>query len=151
MTRPLLLLLPLVMTTAGVANPHPRQEIIAAVAPARFLACIVAVEGTPDNPYGLSRDTWEQHMPGIPYLATLADQQECARRHLRALKGQLRGALIRADVYELAVCWALGFDNGLAVLTGDAENPVAKDYGARVLHLYFDFTFEPEVRGIPNL
>ena len=122
---------------------YPRPEIIAAVAPARFLACIVAVEGTPANPYGLTPEVWRQEKMQGSYLCSPSLQEVCAHRHLRTLKDQIRGVHAHADVFELAVCWLRGFDGGMDVIEGDTNDAVARDYGSRVLHLYFDPTFEP--------
>ena len=124
-------------------HSYPRPEIVAAVAPAHFLACIAAVEGTPGNLYGLSRETWEQEKMQGSYLCSPGLQEVCARRHLNTLKNQIRGVHVRADVYELAVCWLRGFDGGMDVLEGDTNDAVARDYGRRVLNLYFDSTFNP--------
>ena len=143
MTRLLLLAM---LATALCAHPGP--EIIAAVAPARFLACIQAVEQTPANPYGLTRDTWEQHMRE-PYLSVPAAQTICAKAHLRALKAQLRGRLVHADVFPLAVCWLRGFDGGMTVILREIPDPVAEDYAQRVFNLYCAKDFDPS--SLPTL
>ena len=136
------------LAMAAVACVTPGTEIRAAVAPARFLACIQAVEQTPGNPYGLTREVWEQHM-AEPYLSTPAAQVICAQAHLRTLKAQLRGRLVHAEVWELAVCWLRGFDGGMAVILRDTPDPIADDYGWRVSNLYCDKTFDP--LSIPTL
>lgn len=138
----------LLLSMAAVACVTPGTEIRAAVAPARFLACIQAVEQTPTNPYGLTREVWEQHMKES-YLATPELQVKCAQLHLRTLKAQLRGRLVRAEVRALAVCWLRGFDAGLLVVLRDTPDPIADDYGWRVNNLYFDKTFDPS--SIPTL
>lgn len=125
------------------ATHHPREETIAAVAPDRFLLCIEAVEGSPANPYGLSPETWKQEKMEGSYLCSPSLQLVCARRHIDTLKRQIRAVRVRADVYEIAVCWLRGFDGGLDVLEGDTDDAVARDYGQRVVCLYFDPTFNP--------
>ena len=114
----------------------------------RFLACIQAVEGSPANPYGLTRDTWE-HYIAEPYLSTPAAQAICAKAHLRALKAQLRGRLVHAECWTLAICWLRGFDGGMVVILREAPDPIAEDYGQRVNNLYCDRTFAPS--SIPTL
>ena len=137
------------LAMAAVACVTPGTEIRAAVAPARFLACIQAVEQTPANPYGLTPEVWKQEKMEGSYLCSHSLQEVCARRHLRTLKDQIRGVHAHADVYELAVCWLRGFDGGMDVLEGDVNDAVARDYGSRVNNLYCDRTFDPA--SLPTL
>jgi hypothetical protein len=129
----------LVLAGLTAAFGHDNSQ---SVDSARFLACIQAVEQTPANPYGLTRETWEHYMTE-PYLSTPAAQTICAKAHLRALKAQLRGRLVHAEVWELAVCWLRGFDGGMAVILRETPDPIAEDYAQRVWNLYFDKTFDP--------
>lgn len=102
----------------------------------RFLACIVAVEGTkstaPGGIFGLSAATWRQHSH-LPYRYTAFKDQALyvAEKHLRWLEDSLRADGFDPTPYRLGICWRHGFEGGKKLFNDPREG-----YGARVNNLY---------------
>lgn len=113
--------------------PAPAQ---AQINVARFLACIVAVEGNrwpaPGGAYGLSRACWSQNS-SLPYRYSSLPiyALHVAELHVAWLERSLRQLDQPVTAYTLAACYRFGLEGGVA-----AMHRGRVDYAERCENLY---------------